>query len=191
MRLDAIHDITDMNIRTFALAVSAAAVISVPVHARPAPPPACGAGDLSGGTFLACSGYSAGNYIAGSSTKMAFADAKLTELGLVDSDGVWLEKVDSLGGGHTIDFATSLTGIVYLGIHKGGGGDGGQGTAWYKIDFGSVPVDSFTYNLNGLSNAALYAVEPPPVPEPQAVALFLAGLAAIGFVAGRRRRSLH
>jgi hypothetical protein len=39
----------------------------------------------------------------------------------------------------------------------------------------------------GLSNVALYATQ--PVPEPETYAMMLAGLAALGFVARRRRQA--
>jgi PEP-CTERM motif len=167
-----------------------AAFVSASVVAKPpppAPPPACGASDVSGVTFLSCSGYFEGNYISGNAGDKTFADTQLSSLGLTGTGGTWLEKIDGLGGSHTINFDAALSGIVYFGIHKGGAGEGAQSTAWYKIDVGNTPLDSFTYNLQGSSNAALYGFTA-PVPEPGTYSLMLAGLAIVAFMARRSAR---
>ena len=162
-----------------------AVVFATPAFAVPGPPPICGAGDLSGVTFISCAGYFTGNEISGNAADMALADGYLAGLGLSGTGGTWIEKIDGLNGSTTINFATPLSGITYFGIHKGGAGDGAQSTAFYKIDAGAS-LDVFTYNLGGSSNAALYMTT--AVPEPESLAMMLAGLVGIvGFV--RRRRA--
>ena len=163
--------------------------IAAPAWAAPAAPPGCGAGDLSGVSFISCVGYSTGNAISGNAADMALAGGVLTGLGLSGTAGTWIEKIEGLNGSTTINFATPLYGITYFGIHRGGAGNGGQGTAFYKIDAGSG-LDFFSYNLGGSSNAALYAVTATAVPEPESYLMLLAGVAgvvgSVGFV--RRRR---
>ncbi len=157
--------------------------ISLSVAAKPAASQmtACGAGDLSGVTFLGCSGYFSGNLINGNPTDQLAVDGYLTALGLAGTGGVWVEKIENLNGNSVFNFNTPLNGVSYLGIHKGGGQD--QGTAFYKINAGSN-LDTFTFNLGSSSNAAQYSVS--AVPEPQTYGLMLAGLAVIGFLARRR-----
>ncbi|MCV2358333.1 PEP-CTERM sorting domain-containing protein [Paucibacter sp. TC2R-5] len=149
----------------------------------------CGANDLTGGTFLACSGYLSGNLINGSAPDKLATFTALTALGqkaghAYGGTDIWVEKKDF--SGNTIDFTTPLNGLTFLGIHKGGAGEGAQGTAFYLINAGTN-LDKLTYNLGGLSNAAIYKTGVSPVPEPETYALMLAGLAAVGFVAKRRK----
>ncbi|MEJ6004870.1 PEP-CTERM sorting domain-containing protein [Paucibacter sp. AS339] len=157
--------------------------LSLSVAAKPAEPQmsACGAGDLSGVTFLSCSGYFSGNLINSNPTDQLAVDGYLSALGLAGTGGVWVEKIENLNGASVLNFNTPLNGVSFLGIHKGGGQD--QGTAFYKINAGSN-LDTFTFNLASSSNAALYSVS--AVPEPQTYGLMLAGLAVVGFVARRR-----
>lgn len=184
-----------MNTKISIAALALAGFCSSAFAGKPTALPTCGASDLSGGTFLACTTYVSGNLISNNSSDLAATLSALVALGQkVGTDGVthpfdgtsanWVEKLPSLSG-NTIDFSMPLNGITFLGIHKGGGGQGGQGTAFYLIDAGSN-LDKLTYNLSGLSNAALYQTVTTPVPEPETYALMLAGLAALGFLARRR-----
>jgi len=108
-------------------------------------------------------------------------------LGFTWDGSTVVENLTPLAGNHTVDFATLLHGISYVGIHFGNGTGGpGNATAFYKLDAGAG-LDTFTLNYNASSNAVLYSTT--AVPEPETYALMLAGLAGVGFVAGRRRRS--
>lgn len=173
-----------MNLKSLVLAASAA-VLSLPAAAVSASPPACAASDLSGVSVISCVGYAPGNLINGNAGDRATVDAFLAGLGLSGTGGIWIEKLEGLNGSSVINFAAPLSGVSYLGIHRGGAGNGGQGTAFYSINAGAN-LDTITYNLDGSSNAALYMTT--AVPEPQAYALMLAGLVGIaGFVRQRRR----
>lgn len=167
------------------LSLLAASVL--PAAAKPAPPPVCGVGDLAGVVVLDCTGYVSGNLFNNKPANKETVVDMLGELGLSGQDGSWIEKLDSLSGSSTITFANPIYGLTYIGLHKGGAGEGGQGSALYKLDAGYTGVTTLTFNLHGLGNAALYATQ--PVPEPGAAVLLLAGLAVIGLVV--RRRTVH
>ncbi|WP_068875527.1 MULTISPECIES: PEPxxWA-CTERM sorting domain-containing protein [unclassified Phenylobacterium] len=94
--------------------------------------------------------------------------------------------------GPTIDFGQTLYGITLVGFHVGGangaGGIGYSGTAFFKFDAGAG-MDSFTFNMPGLSNAALYSTGV-AVPEPATWAMMIMGFGAAGALLRRRRRAL-
>ncbi len=186
-----------MNVTPLLAILALASAVASPAFAAkpPAAPaplvpisPSCGAGDLTGSgfTFISCAGYYKGNLINGNASDQLAVDGVLTTLGLTGTDGVYLEKLDNLPGA-TIDFATALNGIVYLGIHRGGANNGRQGSSFYELSVSSNPV--FTFTPGGLSNAALYGNNGTvsAVPEPEAYALMLAGLGVVGFMVARRK----
>jgi hypothetical protein len=164
------------------LALAAAAAL--PAVAKPAPPPVCGVGDLAGVVVLDCTGYVTGNLFNQKPSNLETVADMLGGLGLAGQDGSWIEHLEHLSGS-TIAFATPLYGVTYIGLHKGAAGEGGQGSALYKIDAGSAGITSLTFNLHGVANGALYATQP-PVPEPGAAILLLAGLGVIAMVVKRR-----
>jgi hypothetical protein len=195
----------------FALALSAVAVMAAtPALAKndkdKGPPPPSG-----GTTFLPvscaaagvqlnaldCSGWLQDNLnieSLGNGTldkRTARADA-LNELGAGTFDAATLVPLAKYNtSGPTIDFGQTLYGITIVGFHVGGangaGGIGYSGTAFFKFDAGAG-MDSFTFNMPGLSNAALYSTGV-AVPEPATWAMMIMGFGAAGALLRRRRSS--
>lgn len=169
-------------VTTFALVAPAQAAL-------PAIVTACSVTDLSPAAG-ACQGFLSGQYLSGSPADLAVQTEALGLLGLT-WDGTFLQMFSGLGGQTVIDFAGTLTGTAYLGVHYGGGGSspapGGDSTAFYRYDNLSA-LDVFTLNFGASSDVKLYsATVVPGIPEPETYALLLAGLGAVGFMAKRRR----
>ena len=121
-----------------AASVALLGLIGSSAHAAlpPLVAPTCGAGDISGASFIDCAGYYKGNLISNSPGDKSDVNQILTSLGLPGTGGNWIEKIDQLNGATSINFNTPLNGITYIGIHRGGGGAGDSGTAFYKLDAG-------------------------------------------------------
>ncbi|MDC8772343.1 PEP-CTERM sorting domain-containing protein [Paucibacter sp. hw8] len=169
------------------IALLALAGFSLPAMAgKPADTaPACSFSDLTGVTVLGCKGYFSGNLIKGPGADSTVA-AILSDLGMVGATGSYIAKIENLNGTHDIDFKSALNGVTFVGLHTGAG-QSYNGTVFYKIDAGNTNLHSFNLLLNASSNAAIYSTMPSAVPEPETYALMLAGLAAVGFVAKRRK----
>src|SRR6185295_3369917 len=86
--------------------------------------------------------------------------------------------------GSTVDFDRLLFGDTVVSFHIGAavGAPGGisyNGTALFRFDAGTAGLDTFLFNLPGLSNARLYSTgtctvgpcgpPPPPPPPPPGV----------------------
>ena len=170
----------------------------------------CSFSDLSGVTVTACAGapgatppaidafFWNGNILSSSSANVAEIQTALVALGVSNTTGAWIEKIDNNGGALTVDFSTLLFGPTIVGIHFGGGarpaGGGskifatgtGGGTAFYLFDAGTTGVDSFGLNLTASSGVALFQTTT-PVPEPEIYAMLALGLGVIGWAARRKR----
>jgi hypothetical protein len=168
-----------------ALALTASVAFATP----PAPQPlaSCSFSDLTGVTVTKCAGFAAGNLINNSPADVATVKSILLNTFAVSStDGAWIEKLDGLGGTHTINFAKPLSGRTIVALHFGNGvGGPGNGTAFYEFNAGSN-LDTFTTTFNASSNAAIYMTA--AVPEPETYALLLAGLGLMGTIVRRRKQ---
>lgn len=179
-----------MKLALSSLAMAAALAWSLPAAAAITPANTCSFADVSGAgvTVTDCSGYYVGNLNNGAD----FADVKALLQG--EMPGVMigttrLEQVN-VSSGTGFNFDTPVYGDTVFGVHWGGGAGGGN-TAFYRVTIGEgfSGLDLVSTNpargQGGISNVALYVTS--PVPEPQVSALLLAGLAAVGFVARRRK----
>lgn len=166
--------------------VMAGSAIALAISATAAGATTCALTDISPNA-LSCTGFFAGNLINGSPSDIAAQKAALLTLGYTwDGNFASIDKISGLSGSKTVDFATLIKGISYVGFHFGNGKGGpGNATAFYKID-GGTGLDVITLAYNASSNAALYATTG-GVPEPDAWLLMVAGFGMIG--ATLRRKS--
>ncbi len=213
-----------MNRKVLMTALVLAMGMASAAHAKKPPPPpppppgptlgatGCKSGDITanGAGATACSGWYEGNLNGGSGAMKAdSADALNTLLGgdaFTQTNLTFLEDMDVSGS--TIDFTTPLYGETVVAFHvggaKGAGGVGYESTAFYEFDAGELlgGLDSFSFNLPGLSNARLYStgIYTPPVcteacggehlpsvPEPATWALMILGFGGAGALLRRRR----
>lgn len=166
-----------------AAAVSSVAFAAVPAHAAlVANGTACANTDISP-TASNCTGFYEGNLL--NSANIQEQKDALSILGFTwDGNFNAVEKIDGLGGSHTVDFTTLLNGVTFLGFHFGNGQGGpGNATAFYKLDASNV--DKLTLAYNASSNAVLYSTG--AVPEPATWGMMILGLGAIGGVMRRRQ----
>lgn len=153
----------------------------------------CAAGDITPNA-LACVGWYNGNLNGGSPTQLFQSAYALNQLlgtnTYTQGNLSWLEDISA--SGNTVDFVTPLTGLTVVSFHVGGavgaqGGVGYNGTAFYEFNAGSTGLDTFSFNLPGLSNARLYSTGG-AIPEPGTWALLILGFAGLGTALRMQRR---
>ena len=190
-----------MNVKSTLVGVSAvtALAFAAPAFAADCDPfsftdngQAASFSDLTGVTVTQCAGFYGGNALnSGNAGSLTLINSVLTstQWGLT-SVSSWLEKQDT--NTPLINFATTLYGDTVVAFHWGNvPGAAGNVSALYRFNAGTAGVDTFSVfggNGQGLSNAAVYVTGVPAIPEPETYALMLAGLAAVGFMASRRRQ---
>lgn len=143
-----------------------------------------------------CAGYFAGQLLSGNAGDVTDQKAALASLGF-DTTGFTFNsfpKLSDLSGLKTINFGTPLSGIVYLGIHYGGGQPapvpGQDVTAFYKINLGASVVNSIQLQFGATSDAVLYAGATTAVPEAATWAMMIAGLGVVGASMRRRKTAV-
>lgn len=201
-----------------AMGVATAAQAKKPPPGPPPPPPGptlgstlCKLTDITanGASATACAGWYSGNLNGGSPAKNADSAVALnTLLGVstyTQQNLSFLQDMDVSGS--TINFTAPLFGETIVSFHVGGssgaGAVGYESTAFYEFNAGDLVggLDSFTFNLKGLSNARLYSTgvyvppvcttncgggQQPGVPEPAAWALMILGFGGVGAMLRRR-----
>ncbi|WP_082549435.1 PEP-CTERM sorting domain-containing protein [Rhizobacter sp. Root404] len=140
-----------------------------------------------------CRGFYSSQYLSGNPGDVAVQIEALGQLGFT-WDGVTTVTADNqsgLGGVTTLNFATPLVGLTYIGIHYGGGTNSptpnaGDTTVFYSLDAGAG-ITSLQLAYGSSSDVKVYSTMP-AVPEPETYALMLAGLGVVGFMARRRKQ---
>jgi len=151
----------------------------------------CNVSDISP-TAEACAGWYDGNLL--NNPGIADQQAALATLGFV-WDGNWaVVDATKVGptGGNAYDFAGTLDGTAFIGVHKGKGGRTGfEGTAFFKVS--GTGIDQFILNLPGGSSAVIYVPNGGGViPEPATWAMMILGFGGVGTAlrTARRRKEL-
>ena len=173
--------------RSMKLLLGATALIAAATAAPASAATMCTNNDVSP-TAIDCSGFFDGNLLNNSPADRQPQIDALAAIGYAyngDFNSI-VEKIDL--NTQTVDFATLLTGISYIGIHFGNGNGGpGNGTAFYAIDAGTG-LDQITLAYNASSSAVLYSTGASAVPEPATWAMMLIGFGAVGYSLRRRER---
>ena len=179
--------------RLLAACALAAGVYAVPASAAPTVVSPCDV-TLTSPDAVACSGYYDKNVLSNSNKHLEVQIAGLAELGYT-FDGDWSSvegtKVESLSNGNQIDFGQMLYGMTYVGAHLGNiAGPAQNVTVFWAFDFGTEGAQFITLdNVQGFSNAVLFATGVPAVPEPSTWLMMLFGFGAVGAALRRRKIS--
>ena len=214
-----------MNRKALTIAVVLAMSVASAAQAKKPPKDPPPAGPTLGSTLCkltdispsasACAGWYSGNLDGGSAAMNADSASALdTLLGVTTYTAQNLTFLDDIDvSGPTVDFSTPLYGETVVAFHvgaaKGAGGVGYESTAFYEFNAGDLVggLDTFTFNLPGLSNARLYSTgtyqppvctldcsggggQQPGVPEPAAWALMILGFGGAGAMLRRRRAAV-
>jgi opacity protein-like surface antigen len=176
-----------------AFAALAASFASTAMAAAAPPPVVCSDSAATTGNagYISCQGPTAGNIAPGQTHTATFAGyGTFALVGSTDfpAAGPFASDPGGVTSG-VLTFDNAVKGLFVLGIK------GGPDYSLYLFDGGAAGITSLNFDTNGivkgngrpgpgLSHASLFTA---PVPEPETYALMLAGLAAIGFVARRRK----
>jgi hypothetical protein len=180
---------------TLALAAASAGLLaSTPASAALTLITNCNAApsDVLGGYTQTCSGYYAGQLLSGNASDVADQQTALAGLGFNTAGFNFNSylKLSGLAGNSTINWGVPLSGVTYFAIHYGGGTPsptpGQDSTAFYRVDFGATPINSFQLNFGSTSDAVLYSTVA-AIPEPATWGMMLLGFGIIGGSLRRRR----
>ncbi len=176
----------------------------------------CNVADLTNVVVSGCTGWFKGNLLNTDAPGPTDLDETTALNQLLNPDQLSysvLEKIGSLGGAGSANFATAISGITVIGLHFGNGANifksmndpeynGNGGTAFYRFYANSdVAVQFSALMQNGSSGATLYStggscngttdvgICGTVVPEPSTYALMASGLLGIFGFARRRRNN--
>lgn len=188
-----------VSVAVIAMGVAAQAHAANTVQPPPSitPVSTCGLTDIfgTGVTVNDCSGFYEKNLNKGeNNTNFTMVKDLLQSefAGVVLGNSILQQKDVSTGASFSFDgpynLSTSLFGRIVLGVHWGG-----NDTAFYDVTL-NPGITTFNIVLNnpsrsnggGISNVALYGTNLAPVPEPETIAMLLAGLGVVAAAARRR-----
>jgi hypothetical protein len=183
-----------MKIQATLLSAAAAVLMGMSGAARAELPPVvapCSVTDITINA-LDCRGFYGSQLLSGNPSDTAVQIEALDELGFAWDGSTVFNLQSGLGGATTINFATPLVGLTYIGVHYGGGTgsptpNGGDTTVFYSLDAGDG-ISSLMLAYGSSSDVKVYSTTP-AVPEPETYALMLAGLGVVGFMARRRKQA--
>jgi len=157
----------------------------------PVSPPACNNMDFTGAMILACDGFFSGNLLnngnGGANTTSQITD--LGTLGFTWDGSTVFDTISGLNGGNPSFIGSPLSGITFIGIHYGAGGNSPDGTAFFKIN-AAPGTTSLTLDppFQATSDLIVYATGiAGGVPEPATWAMMLVGFGGLGVLLRRRR----
>lgn len=166
-----------MKVKAFAAAAAAAFSIAALSAGGAHAATLCQDTDVSP-TATACAGFYSGNLLnaANVSTVQSILS---TSFGFNWNGSTLVYSNSGLGGAHSVNLPTPLTGPVIFGIHFGNGAGGpGQATAFYEIN-GGAGLSTISWTYNASSNFEIFEGAT-GVPEPASWAMMIVGLGLAG-----------